>query len=90
VVRVAERDRILATLGQRGISCGIHYPKPIHLQAAYAHLGLGPGSFPVAEDQAEELLSLPMFPELTVDQVDAVVEQFKTVLASPVASCTSS
>lgn len=86
VVRVAERDRILATLGQRGIACGIHYPKPIHLQVAYAHLGLRAGSFPIAERQAVELLSLPMFPELTSEQVETVATEFKSVLPSAVES----
>jgi dTDP-4-amino-4,6-dideoxygalactose transaminase len=89
VVRVAERDRILATLGQRGIACGIHYPKPIHLQEAYAHLRLGPGSFPTAERQAEELLSLPMFPELTDDQIETVAREFKAVLPASVETCLS-
>jgi len=89
VIRVPERDRILAALGQRGIACGIHYPKPIHLQAAYAPLGLGPGSFPIAERQAEELLSLPMFPELTPDQIDTVAKEFKAVMLSPAGICLS-
>ena len=80
VIRVAERDRLLAELGQRGIACGIHYPKPIHLQEAYGALGLGPGSFPVAESQAEELLSLPMFPELTGAQIETVVRELKSLL----------
>ena len=89
VIRVAERERVLTTLGQRGIACGIHYPKPIHLQAAYAHLGLGPGSFPVAERQAEELLSLPMFPELSPEQIETVARELKGVLPAPVESCLS-
>ena len=80
VVRVADRDRILAALGQRGIACGIHYPKPIHLQAAYARLGLGPGSFKVAERQSGELLSLPMFPELTPAQIETVAAELKSLL----------
>jgi dTDP-4-amino-4,6-dideoxygalactose transaminase len=80
VVRVKERDRILATLGQRGIACGIHYPLPIHLQAAYRGLGLGPGSFPIAERHAADLLSLPMFPELSSEQVETVAHEFKSLL----------
>jgi len=71
-VRVADRDRVLRALGGRGIGCGIHYPIPIHLQKAYQGLNLGPGSFPVAERCAGELLSLPMFPELTPEQIDTV------------------
>lgn len=85
VIRVAERDRLLASLAQRGIGCGIHYPKPIHLQPAYASLNLGPGSFPTAERQAEELLSLPMFPTLTTTQITTVVEELKPLIAAPLA-----
>ncbi|HND62525.1 MAG TPA: DegT/DnrJ/EryC1/StrS family aminotransferase [Opitutaceae bacterium] len=80
VIRVAERDRVLAAMGQRGIGCAIHYPKPVHLQKAYASLGYKPGSFPVAERTAPELLSLPMFPELTPAQVELVVKELKAVL----------
>jgi dTDP-4-amino-4,6-dideoxygalactose transaminase len=82
VVRVAERDRILAALAQRGVACAIHYPTPIHLQGAYQSLGYGPGSFPVAESQAEELLSLPMFPELAPRQVEFVVGELRSLLCS--------
>ena len=81
VVRVRERDRILAELAKRGIACGIHYPKPVHLQKAYAGLGLGAGTLPVTERCATELLSLPMFPELTPAQVSAVVKELKALLA---------
>ncbi len=76
-VRVANRDNILDLLGRRGIHCGIHYPIPVHLQEAYKFLGLGRGSFPVAERCADEFLSLPMFPELTPDQILAVAEELK-------------
>ena len=79
VVRVQKRDQILKTLGERGISCGIHYPKPIHLQEAYRPLGLGVGSFPIAERYAEEILSLPMFPELTPAQIEAVARELISV-----------
>jgi dTDP-4-amino-4,6-dideoxygalactose transaminase len=51
------------------VGCGIHYPVPIHLQKAYAWLGHKEGSFPVAERRCRELLSLPMYPELTAEQV---------------------
>jgi dTDP-4-amino-4,6-dideoxygalactose transaminase len=79
-VRVAERDRILQGLTERGIGCGIHYPIPIHLQQAYRSLGLGVGSFPVAERCAKEFLSLPMFPELTDPQIDAVVKEVRSAV----------
>ena len=80
VVRVPERDRILQALAGRGIACGIHYPTPIHRQDAYRSLGLGPGSFPIAERCAGEILSLPMFPELTPAQIETVARELKAVL----------
>ena len=80
VVRVPERDRILQALAGRGIACGIHYPTPIHRQDAYRSLGLGPGSFPIAERCAGEILSLPMFPELTPKQIETVARELKAVL----------
>ncbi len=73
-IRVPERDRVMKCLAGRGVACGIHYPVPIHLQEAYQSLGYGPGAFPVAERAANQLISLPMFPELTADQVEVVVE----------------
>jgi dTDP-4-amino-4,6-dideoxygalactose transaminase len=64
-------------LGKKGIQFGIHYPVPIHRQKAYHFLGYGIGAFPVAEMLAHELLSLPMFPELTRSQIDSVVYALK-------------
>jgi len=72
-VRVKNRDQVLQRMGEKGISCAIHYPIPVHLQEAYQFLGLGKGSYPVAERCAEEFLSLPMYPELTREMVAAVV-----------------
>ncbi len=76
-VRVPNRDQVLNDMADAGITCGIHYPVPIHLQEAYRHLDLGPGSFPVTERSANELLSLPIFPELTPDQLDLVVDSLR-------------
>jgi dTDP-4-amino-4,6-dideoxygalactose transaminase len=76
-VRVQEREHALWSLGKKGIQLGIHYPVPIHRQKAYQFLGYGIGSFPVAEMLAHELLSLPMFPELTRPQIDMVVYALK-------------
>lgn len=81
-VRIKDRDNRLRMLADRGIGCGIHYPVPVHLQEAYGSLGLGRGSFPVAERCADEFLSLPMFPELTREQIETVVTELKAVLAS--------
>lgn len=80
-MRVKGRDQLLRTLAERGVSCGIHYPIPIHLQEAYRSLGLKRGSFPVAERCAEEFLSLPMFPELTTEQIETVAREIKTQLS---------
>ena len=80
-VRVANRDAILERLSKTGIHCGIHYPVPVHLQEAYSGLGLRPGSFPVAERCADEFLSLPMFPELTQEQITAVAREIGVTLA---------
>ena len=72
VVRHPRRDALAAALGERGIDTLVHYPIPLHLQPAFAALGGKPGDLPVAEAAAREVLSLPMHPELTDDQVRAV------------------
>lgn len=76
-LRVQDRDKFMAYLNEKGIACGIHYPIPLHLQNAYAFMQKGPGSFPVAEKCASEYVSLPMFAELTNEQVAYIVEQIK-------------
>ncbi len=70
--RVKGRDSLVEFLAGKEISCGIHYPVPIHLQEAYRPLGYLPGAFPVAEAAAEEFVSLPMFPELSGAQIRIV------------------
>lgn len=77
VVQVDERDRVLAELGIAGIGAGIHYPTPLHLTAAYSGLGYRQGQFPVAEAAAGRMLSLPMFPHLTVDQQNYVADSIR-------------
>lgn len=74
VVRVRDRDRVLGELNEAGIGAAMHYPTPVHLAGAYAHLGLGPGVFPVAEGAARTILSLPMHPHLSRHQQDQVAE----------------
>lgn len=81
VVRLADRDRVLKRLNEEGIGAGIHYPIPIHLQGAFKHLGHKPGDFPHAERAAAEILSLPMFPEITPDQQARVVEVLRRAVA---------
>ena len=72
VIRHPHRDAIQAYLRQQGIGTLIHYPMPVHLQPAYQDLGYGPGSLPVTERLAQEVLSLPLYPELPTDAVDRV------------------
>jgi dTDP-4-amino-4,6-dideoxygalactose transaminase len=88
-VRVKDRDQVLQSMAGKGISCGIHYPIPVHLQEAYRFLGRGRGSFPVAERCAGEFLSLPMFPELSREQIHAVAAELKLCLsaAKPQPAC---
>jgi dTDP-4-amino-4,6-dideoxygalactose transaminase len=75
VVRVKNRARLQEFLSENGIGAGLHYPIPLHLTQAYAHLGYQKGDFPVAERLAEEILSLPLYPELTEEQIEYVGEK---------------
>jgi dTDP-4-amino-4,6-dideoxygalactose transaminase len=72
VLRSPHRDATVQALNARGIGAGIHYPVPIPLQKAYASLGYRPGQFPNAEAACREVLSLPLFPEITKGQIEAV------------------
>ncbi|HTL69060.1 MAG TPA: DegT/DnrJ/EryC1/StrS family aminotransferase [Lacunisphaera sp.] len=72
VVRHPARDRLKEHLEQCGVGSALHYPVPLHLQKCFASLGYQPGDFPVAERAAAECLSLPIYPELTDEQVDHV------------------
>lgn len=83
VVQVADRDLLRQQLTARGIESGLHYPCPLHLQKAYAGLNYRAGDFPVAERLAERLLSLPMYPELTEQQVGFVAWAILNQAASP-------
>lgn len=78
VIRVKARDKLQEFLASKGISTGIHYPIPIHLQRAYRNLGYKRGDFSVTESYSREILSLPMFPELSKDQIEYVVESIKS------------
>jgi dTDP-4-amino-4,6-dideoxygalactose transaminase len=84
VVRTEDRKGLLAHLGKAGIGTGIHYPIPLHLQKAYASLNYCPGDFPVAERVATEIVSLPMFPQLTAEQQARVAEEI-SVFSSKIA-----
>jgi len=77
VIRIKNRDTLRTALKSKGIATGIHYPIPLHLQPAYAYLGHKPGDFPITERVANEILSLPMFPELTQEQIEYIVKKIK-------------
>ena len=80
VVRVPDRDRVRAELQAAGIGAGVHYPVPVHLTPAFAGLGYRRGDFPVAEQAAGELLSLPMFPGITAEQQERVATELAAAL----------
>lgn len=80
VVRAADRETLRRGLSERGIGVGLHYPVPLHLQEAYQHLRLGRGSFPMTERSSDTLLSLPMHPALTEEQVSQVANACSELL----------
>jgi dTDP-4-amino-4,6-dideoxygalactose transaminase len=80
VIQVDNRDQVVEALTSKNINTGLHYPIPLHLQKAYAHLKIPEGSFPVTESYTKRLLSLPIYPELTEKQITYVVESLKGVL----------
>ncbi|NIM03356.1 aminotransferase class I/II-fold pyridoxal phosphate-dependent enzyme [bacterium] len=77
VIGTDKREGLYSRLRENGISAAIHYPLPLHLQQAYEYLGYKKGDFPVSEACSERLLSLPMFPELTEDEIKKIVEIIK-------------
>jgi dTDP-4-amino-4,6-dideoxygalactose transaminase len=78
VIRHPSRDRLREWLANRGIDARVQYPRPIHLQPAYRDLGAGLGSFPVAEQAASEILSLPIFPELDESAIGPVCDAIRS------------
>ncbi len=80
VIQLNHRDQIIDSLNTKGIETGIHYPVPLHLQRAYAHLNRSKGSFPVAEYTADRILSLPMYPELTEEQIKRIADTLKQLI----------
>lgn len=81
VVRVPERDDAIDFLSQAGIGTGIHYPIPLHVQKAYSRLGYKAGDFPEAESAAAEILSLPLFPGITIEQQKLVAGELREVIS---------
>jgi dTDP-4-amino-4,6-dideoxygalactose transaminase len=82
VIQTPNRDRVQEYLQQKEISTGLHYPIPLHLQPCFAYLGYKEGAFPRAEKSAKQILSLPMYPELTKEQVEFVAQSIRECYAS--------
>jgi dTDP-4-amino-4,6-dideoxygalactose transaminase len=76
-LRDPKRKALMSFLNEKGVASGIHYPVPVHMTKAYEYLEQKPGSFPVAELAASEFISLPMYPELTGEQISYVCECIK-------------
>jgi dTDP-4-amino-4,6-dideoxygalactose transaminase len=80
VIQVPHREHVLRCLHEHGVQAGIHYPVPVHLQPAFRDLGYAPGDFPVAEAAAARILSLPIYPQITVEQQQKVAEVIRYAL----------
>ena len=83
VIETAERDRVRSALQDAGIQTAVHYPLPVHLQKAYAHLGYEPGDLPVTEALCEHCLSLPIYPELSKEKISRVASILLDLEKSP-------
>ena len=80
---VRNRDDLAAHLKEKGIGYSIYYPKPLHLQKCFQYLGYKEGDFPVAERVSKEIIALPMYPELTRDEIDYVCESIRSFYSLP-------
>ncbi|MGH9247114.1 MAG: DegT/DnrJ/EryC1/StrS family aminotransferase [Acidimicrobiales bacterium] len=80
VVRVPERDRVLARLQAAGVGAAVHYPGPLHRQRALSGIGYRAGDFPAAEKAADEILSLPLYPGITEAQLERVATELRTAV----------
>jgi dTDP-4-amino-4,6-dideoxygalactose transaminase len=76
-IRTKDRDNVCQKLQEQGIGALIHYPIPLHLQKAYEELGYKKGDFPISEKIANEILSIPMFPHITKEQIEHVCQTLK-------------
>jgi dTDP-4-amino-4,6-dideoxygalactose transaminase len=77
VIRHQDRDALREALAERGVQTAVHYPLPIHLQKPFRELGWKPGDLPVTEELARTCLSLPMYPELTQEQIERVADSVR-------------
>jgi dTDP-4-amino-4,6-dideoxygalactose transaminase len=82
VIRVAQRDALRDHLQKNGIPTDVYYPSPLHLQPAFEYLGYREGAFPVAEKACQEVLALPVYPELTEQDQDRIVSNISTFFQS--------
>jgi dTDP-4-amino-4,6-dideoxygalactose transaminase len=82
IIRTQKRDDLQKYLSENGISTGLHYPIPLHLQNAYKNLNVGNGNYPVTEKVSDEILSLPMFPDLTSEQIEYIANKIKEFIHS--------
>lgn len=80
VIQHPSRDRLMSYLREQGVFTGLHYPTPVHLQPCYEHLGMHAGSLPISEAAASRVISLPMFAEITQEQIEYVCDQIKRFL----------
>ncbi|MCK4649165.1 DegT/DnrJ/EryC1/StrS family aminotransferase [bacterium] len=80
VIRIKKRDEVYKFIQEKGIACGIHYPLPLHLQKAYHYLGYREGDFPVAEECAKEVISLPIYPELKREEIEYIAGAIRETL----------
>jgi len=77
VIRTSKRENLRCYLREKGISVGVHYPLPLHLQKSLRFLHYRKGDFPVSEEAAEKVLSLPLFPKITSEEMEYVVSAVK-------------
>lgn len=77
IIQTEDRDELREHLARKGVDTKVHYPIPIHFQEAAKGLGYKKGDFPVTEKQAETILSIPIYPELTDEQVEYIIEEIQ-------------
>lgn len=79
-IRVKGRDKLQADLREKNIPTAVHYPRPLHLQECFKYLGYKPGDFPISENVSDEILSLPMNPYLTIEEIHYITKELKELL----------